>query len=125
MKREYVDYTIQKLKCVPNGSKEACVKVREYLQNIQLDRKNNTISSNDFCCVSSEEFINSVQTLLAYAWQNREQDMVPESWYCDNDCSNIDRCIFCSGEYQLAAKDERGKSLSKRLCPYFSDSGNI
>lgn len=125
MKREYVDYTIQKLKCVPNGSKEACVKVREYLQNIQLNRKNNTISSNDFCCISSEEFIDSVQTLLAYAWQNREQDMVPESWYCDNDCSNIDSCIFCPGEYQLASKDESGKSLSKRLCPYFRDSRNI
>lgn len=123
MKREYIDFTIKKLGCVPNGSKEACVKVREYLQNIRLDR--DTISSNDFCCISNEEFIQSVKTLLAYTWQNREQDIVPERWCCDNDCSNIDDCTFCLGEYQLALKDESGKYLSKRLCPYFRNSGNI
>ena len=123
MKREKVDFTIKQNNCIPGGSKEACIKVREYLQNIKQTQPEITVSSS--CSVSNQEFVDAVKVLMAYAWQNRENDCLPDMWYCDNDCSNIDTCIFCPGEYQLAPKDENGKSLSKKLCPYFIDQGNI
>lgn len=125
MEREYLDDTIRHLKCIPFGTKEACIKVREYLKNARLDSGNDMIQGGEYNSVDSKEFVEAVKVLMANSWEQRENDRVPDMWYCDSDCSNIDTCIFCPGECQLAPTDEGGKSLSKRLCPYFSDSGNI
>lgn len=123
MKREYVDFTIKQLKCISGGSKEACIKVREYLQNATIDE--NRIIPNEYGCISSQEFMESVRILLAYAWQNREQDIIPERWQCDSSCSNLDTCFYCQGEFQTATENESEKSLSKKICPYFRDYQNI
>lgn len=124
MKKRVVDYIIEQSDCIPNGSKEACIKVREYLKYLKLDKDN---ISSPICDVTNEEFIDAVKVLMAFAWQNKDKDCVPETWYCDNACQNIDLdaiCLFCNGEFQLAKKDEQGKNLSKKLCPYFVDSSD-
>lgn len=120
MNKEELDFLNKYFDCVPNGSKEACIKVREYLQHI--DQIENGITVFPSCVVSNQQFLNSVRILLAYAWQNKENDCAPEFWYCDNDCSYLDGYFLCPGEFQLAAKEKEGKNLSKKRCPYFTDS---
>lgn len=120
MKKEELDYAIRCANCVPNGSKEACMKVREFLQNVK--ESEHGITTSHYCAVNNQEFLDAVRVLMAFAWQNKENDCVPEMWYCDSDCSNIDSCVFCPGEFQVAPRDEKGKSLGKKICPYFADS---
>jgi len=115
MERTEFDFAVKHIKCIPEGTKEACVIVREFLQTRPR------IQAGLHSAVTTEEFLKAVKTLMAYSWENRENDCVPEFYHCDNDCSNIQRCIFCPGEYQLAGKDEKGMSLSKKLCPHFRD----
>lgn len=122
MERKMFDFSVGEIKCIKGGIKEACVIVREYLQNSKVSGE--SISSPN-SAVTTEEFIQATNILMAYAWQNRKNDCIPEFWYCIDDCSNIDKCIFCPGEYQIASKDEKGKSLSKIPCPHYKDSGNV
>lgn len=110
------------MKCVQGGIKEACIIVREYLQNSRIYQ---TVISSSNSAVTTDEFVQAVKVLMAYSWQNRANDCIPERWECDIDCASIDSSIFCPGEFQIASKDEKGRSLSKTLCPYFRDSGNI
>ena len=122
MERAKFDYAVEQIKCIPGGIKEACVIVREYLQNISAyDLELQTLKSRN-SAVKVEEFLNAVKILMAYSWENRENDCIPELWNCDVDCSNVHKLIFCPGEYQIASKDEKGMSLSKQKCPHFRDS---
>ena len=118
MERKMIDFTIKQLKCIPNGSKEACVKVREYLQNMKIDSKNR-IQCVEYSSVKSAEFIEAVKVLMAFAWENRENDKVPDRWYCESDCANNDTCIFCPGEYQVVPQDKENQKVKR--CPYYRE----
>ena len=116
MERKMFDFCVEEIKCVPGGSKEACVIAREYLQNCKL------LSSglnSPKSAVTTEEFVEAIRVLMASAWENRANDSVPERWYCESDCSNIDKLIFCPGEYQLASQEQ---NPTLKLCPHYRDS---
>ena len=118
MDKREMEFMIKQFNCIPDGTKQACIKIREYLQNGCVTQNGiKTITS----AVTNDEFIAAVNILLAYAWQNKENDCVPETWYCDSDCSRVCNAI-CPGEFQLGNKDENGKTLAKKRCPYFADS---
>ena len=123
MDKEFLEFIIEHFECVPGGSKEACIKVRQFIGNAIVDEEGRLIPSLN-SAVSSEEFLEAVRVLMAFAWQNREQDTVPERFICDSDCTQIGD--FCLGECQLVSKrhSEYGKVKSKQ-CPYYRDSCNI
>jgi hypothetical protein len=125
MERKMLDFAVSNMKCIEGGTKEACVYVREYLQNCMVPKYENKDISSVNSAVTSDEFIEAVRVLMGYAWENRKDDNIPETFYCDKDCSYIDTHYICPGEFQLAQKDEVGKPFSKKLCPHFMDSSNV
>ena len=100
MDREMLNFILSSNEYLPNGSKEACIKVKEY------------IKYGEKSCVSKEEFEKAVKTLIAYTFL--KEDEVPEFWHCDLDCV---RCtwILCKGECNVDKE-------AKKRCPYFADS---
>jgi len=128
MERDFFDYVTETLNCVKGGSKEACLKVREFIQNANLDEDGKIIVSKH-SAVNGEEFLEAVRVLMAFAWQNKEQDMVPERFICDHDCSRLTQDIFCPGECQVISKEALNKNETSKVkakkCPYFQDSWDI
>lgn len=125
MTKEELNFVIKDLKCIPRGIKETCITARQYLKNCELNEKNITSIDSPKSIIEAKEFIKAVNLLMAYAWQNRANDCIPELYYCEDDCSFIDNYLLCPGECQLASKDENGNSLSKKRCPYYRDSSYI
>ncbi len=127
MEKDYFDFLVEHFNCAPGGSKEACLKVREFIQNSTIDQKGNIIPSKA-SAVDSNEFMEAVRVLMAFSWQKKGQDCVPERFVCDSDCS-LNQPGFCPGEFQLfkkesLEKDGDGKVKAKR-CPHFRDSWDI
>lgn len=114
MERKMLDYVVKKNNYLPGGTKEACVKVREFLQNAKWD--GNEVKTMDYSSVKAEEFVEAVNVLMASAF--RKEDEIPETWYCNDDCSKLSGYISCPGKFNI--KDE-----SSEECPFFSDSDYI
>ena len=113
MTREEMEKLFKSKAYLEGGTKEACVKVREFLKHkLRIEDK---VPSTIDSCVSEEEFIEAVCALMAYAFL--KPDKVPKRWYCDMDCKRVFD-IFCKGECNL-------EKNSKNLCPYFIDDGNV
>ena len=115
MNKDEFDLAVKNMECLEGGIKEACLIVRNYLSNKEP-------------VVSLDDFNKAVEVLMAYAWTNKENDCIPETWYCDNDCTHCGSFFgnyFCPGEFQLGKKDKDGKYLTKNRCPYFRDSQYI
>lgn len=113
MKRNMLEFVLDSNSYVKGGTKEACVKIREFLKNASTDEDEFVITHHS--CVTSEEFVSAVKTLMAYAFQ--KEDEIPKMWHCDNDCCKVSN-ILCPGECNID-KD------AKELCPYFIDEGFI
>lgn len=107
MEREMLNFVLQDNHYIEGGTKEACIKVRDFLHYAQLSG-NKIISTNT--CVSAEEFEEAVKTLMAAAFQ--QDDTIPERWYCDNDC-RYTSYILCPGECNI-------RKNSDKLCPHYS-----
>ena len=112
MKREELEFVLKDNNYMEGGIKEACVKVRDYLNSVVCTTDVIHSSSS----VTSEEFVDAVMTLMAFSFTH--YDTVPERWYCDTDCHYLTSDLFCPGECNLDKK-------SKKLCPYFSDESLI
>lgn len=113
MRRDEMKFVLKSNEYLEGGTKEACIKVREFLKHkLRLEDK---IPSTNISCVSEEEFIEAVQVLMASAIL--KEDEVPNRWHCDMDCRRTSD-IFCPGECNL-------EKNSKTLCPYFIDESNI
>lgn len=113
MKRNMLEFAVDSNNYFKGGTKEACVKIREFLKYVSINEDEFIISRNS--CVSSEEFIDAVKTLIAYAFER--EDEIPKTWHCDNDCYKISN-ILCPGECNIDKE-------AKELCPYFADEGLI
>ncbi len=112
MKRDMLEFCLENNDYMEGGTKEACVKVREFLKHsIPQDNRLSSYHS----CVSAEEFKEAVETLLAFTF--RQADTIPERWKCDNDCK-MTSSLLCPGECNID-KD------SDNVCPHFIDEGNI
>ena len=73
MEREMLNFVLRDNHYIEGGTKEACIKVRDFLHYAQLSG-NKIISANT--CVSAEEFAEAVKTLMAAAFQ--QDDTIPE-----------------------------------------------
>ena len=111
MERIQLDSILVSNDYLEGGIKEACILVKKYLENARIDSK--VILSSE-SCVTIEEFIKSVRTLMAFASQH--DDAMPKMWYCDSDCSKVTSQI-CPGEFSL-------DKTSSNLCPFFTDESN-
>ncbi len=107
MEHEMLNFVLRDNHYIEGGTKEACIKVRDFLHYAKLSG-NEIISTNT--CVSVEEFSEAVKTLMAAAF--RQDDTIPKRWYCANDC-RYTSYILCPGECNIGEK-------STKLCPYYS-----
>lgn len=114
MEKEMIDFMIKSNKYLSGGTKEACVKVREFLHYSSTDK--DTVRTQGCSAVNAEEFVEAVKVLMASAFQR--EDEIPERWHCDSDCERITTCFFCKGEFNLNKE-------SNKLCPFFVDEGTI
>lgn len=95
MQREMLNFILKDSECLKGGTKEACIKVKDYL----VDGYGS--------CISDEEFIESVKVLLAFAFL--EEDIVPKRWKCDTECKMCSK-LHCLGGYNV--------DISGEECPY-------
>ena len=106
MDRDQMKFTLEHMHYLKGGTKEACLKVRNFIQTAATIGQ--TIQSPG-SCVRPEEFIDAVRLLLADCFQ--QKDRVPETWHCDNTCANITD-FLCPGECCVNPR-------AQNLCPYF------
>ncbi len=115
MKKENFNKIMKTLDYMPNGIKEACVIIDEYLKNCQITDNSGLISPKS--AVSTDSFIRAVEKVMAYAWkENKDNDCIPEMFECDYDCYLKKTAIFCPGECQIAHNENKNLKLIK--CPY-------
>lgn len=105
MDREEFDFVMESNHYLKGGTKEACIKARDFLRNFDAGMS----------FVDVDEYKEAVKTLIAFAF--RQEDTVPERWHCENDCHRISN-IMCPGEFNLDKKSEK-------KCPFFMDEGLI
>ena len=109
--REELDFVLEWNHYLKGGTKEACVKVRQYLSYVI--NPGNQIHA-PLSCITADEFIEAVKTLMAFSF--RQEDTIPERWNCDNDCCRVGD-FLCQGECNIDPK-------SKNRCPFFADESN-
>ena len=112
MQRNVLDFALKNYDCMPGGSREACILANEFLRNSCVG--NNGIRKIASSGVDSEEFLQAVRTLIAYAFP--KDDEIPTMWHCEQDCHYVG-AIVCRGECQAIKGAENE-------CPYYSDDGN-
>lgn len=112
MERKELDFVLAYNHYIKGGTKEACIKVREFLRCV-TNPENQISSESD--CVTAEEFVESVKTLLVFSFQ--QEDQIPEKWHCEYDCRKVSD-FLCPGECAI-------DDSAKKLCPFFMDEGLI
>ena len=112
MQKNELDYVIDHNQYFKGGTKEACVKAKDFLKNATFS-EDKIFSS--LSCVTAQEFIDAVKVLMAFTFT--QKDTIPETWQCDNDCSKVSDFI-CPGECNI-------NKNSVELCPFFTDEGML
>ena len=112
MNRSELDRLIAMKCCKKDGTNAACLKVKDFIRNLDKSDERLLVSSS---CVSTEEFIEAVKVLLAFA--NSNEDTIPERWHCDSDCRRV-FSPWCPGECSI-------KKDSPNMCPHFIDDGDV
>ena len=82
------------------GIKEACFICEEYYLH------------GDSADVTKEDFEEAFRKVLAFAYQNCNDDTMAEEYYCDECCKGRDAYYYCKGALLLKSDD------SKKLCLY-------
>lgn len=108
MKREELDFVLEQNQYLEGGTKEACVKVRNFLRYATTTEDQVHAPRS---CVTAEEFVESVKILMAFAF--REKDTIAEQWRCDKDCQMVSY-LLCPGECNLSI-------MADKKCPFFED----
>lgn len=114
MNRDQLNFVIDHNSYLNDGTKAACVKVRDFLRRSQTEQEK-YLYGNYASCVTVDEFVEAVETLMAFAFT--QEDTIPERWHCDNDCHKVSH-LLCPGECNIDKKSEK-------RCPYFMDEGHI
>ena len=112
MKQEELDFVLEQNHYLKGGTKEACIKARDFL--LYATKQEEQIHSAN-SCVTVDEFIESVKTLMAFTF--RKKDTIPETWLCDRNCQLVS-ALLCPGECNISKN-------AKQKCPFFIDEGLI
>lgn len=102
MTKDQIEFIVKNNKYAKNGTKEACIKVKDYMKNINSIESKSSIEFN--------EFVECINTLLAFCFT--EKDTIPTKYCCDNDCK-YSAFLLCPGEFNTDDK-------SKNICPYYT-----
>lgn len=98
----------------PIGSvKRACYIIKEYVRCEKLGKL-------ESCAVTKKEFDDALKIVVAFSYEESNDDTMPKQWACDSDCvknNGVDG--FCPGEFQV------DNTKGKTLCKYFNDSYNL
>lgn len=105
MNREEFDFVMKQNNYLKGGTKEACIKIRDFLRHFDAGMS----------FVNVDEYKEAVGTLIAFAF--RQEDIVPEKWKCDIDCRMLSY-LMCPGEFNL-------DNNSEKRCPFFTDESLI
>lgn len=81
MERKELDFVLEHNHYLKGGTKEACAKANVFL--LYATNPGNQIHS-PLSCVSADEFMESVKTLIAFASQ--QEDSIPEPYNCNSNC---------------------------------------
>lgn len=109
MKRCDLEVVLKSNLYLDNGTKQACIKAKEFLHNVMpLSPESRQINS-PFSCVNSDEFIEAVNILIVFA--SSQKDQIPEAWNCDSYCKSVNELI-CPGECGIDFS-------SNKRCPFF------
>lgn len=101
MTKEELNFILKYNNYIKGGTKEASLKVKDFVKKIQYVESNSSIEF--------KEFLECIGTLLAFTFSSK--DTIPERWYCDNDC-RYNSCMICPGEFNTEEKSEK-------ICPYY------
>ena len=101
MTKDEIHFILTDNNYLQGGTKEASIKVKDYLKNIESIKSKSSIEFN--------EFIQCIGTLIAFSFQSK--DTIPERWCCENDC-RYTSSLICPGEFNL-------EESSKKICPYY------
>lgn len=112
MKRKELDFILEHNQYLEGGTKEACIKVRDFLRH--ATNPGNQIQSA-LSCVTADEFMDAVKTLMAFAFQ--QEDTIPKQWKCDSDC-RMTSSLLCPGECNIS-------KTADKICPFFMDESLI
>ena len=104
--RDQMKFTLEFMHCLKGGTKEACLKVRNFIQTAAPIGQ--TIQSPQ-SCVRPDEFIEAVMVLLADCSQH--EDRLPKTWHCDNTCVHTS-AFLCEGECSVNPR-------APELCPFY------
>ena len=124
MDRKELDYVLKNLAFMPGGTREACVKVKDFMSNFLkhlYDTGQVTLPPGHAplvfpeSCVTLDEFIEAVNVLMASAAMKKDE--VPTRWNCDSDCRRVSY-LFCFGQFNVTKNPTA-------LCPFFIDEGNV
>ena len=74
MKREELEYILDSNHFLKGGTKEACVKAREFIENSM--NPGNQLHA-PLSCVKANEFVEAVKVLMAFAF--KQEDTIPET----------------------------------------------
>ncbi len=112
MERKELDFVLKQNHYLEGGTKEACIKAREFLRH--ATNPGNQIHSA-LSCVTADEFMEAVKVLMAFAFG--QADTIPEKWTCDSDCHLVSD-LLCPGECNIS-------KTADKMCPFFMDEGLI
>lgn len=101
MTKKELEFTLQYNKYLKGGIKESCIKVQDYLKQIQFIESNSSINF--------EEFIECINILMGFSFQAK--DIIPEKYFCNCDCRHSG-CLLCPGEFSISKN-------AKKLCPFY------
>ena len=110
MERKELDFVLAHNHYLEGGTKEACVKVRDFLNHATTPGSQ---IHSALSCVTVDEFMEAVKTLMAFVY--RQEDSIPEKWECDSDCQ-MTSSLLCPGECNIS-------KTSDKICPFFMDEG--
>ena len=105
MKKEEFEFIKGLLEVRPGGVKEACLIVKEYLSNLDDLTKS---------AVTKDEYIEAVNILINYSFENSDKNTMIEEFYCKEDCRMNTEFNVCKGKFSTSNK-------GKKLCKYYMD----
>ena len=68
MNRKELDFLLEQNQYLKGGTKEACAKIREFISQARTSGKQIDSARS---CVEAEEFLNYVETLIAFVFEKR------------------------------------------------------
>ena len=74
MERKELEYILESSHFMKGGTKEACVKAREFIENSM--NPGNQLHA-PLSCVNADEFVEAVKILIAFAF--KQEDIIPET----------------------------------------------